>query len=304
MKDKLISIVIPMYSEENLIHECYRRVKSVVENNKLNYEMIFINDGSKDKTLEKLKEVCNIDENCKVIDFSRNFGHQIAITAGINNAKGDAVVVIDGDLQDPPELIINMIEKWEQGYDVVYGKRTERKGESLFKLITAKYFYKFLGYMSDINIPRNTGDFRLMDRAVVEYLKNMPEKNRFIRGMVSWIGFKQTYVEFERDKRLNGYTKYSLKKMIKLAEDGIISFSTKPIKFIIKLGIIIEFISSVLLIYGLINNSDHTLILFSMVAFFIGIQVISLGIIGLYVSRIYEESKDRPLYVVKEKINF
>ncbi|SHI31882.1 glycosyltransferase family 2 protein [Clostridium intestinale] len=300
----LITIVVPMYCEENLVYEFYERLKKVIDSIEIDYEVIFVNDGSKDSTLEKLKLVCNIDNRCRIIDFSRNFGHQIAITAGINNSKGDAVIIIDGDLQDPPEVIPDMIEKWKQGFDVVYGRRLERNGETWFKITSAKIFYKFLSRVSEIDIPQNTGDFRLMDKKVVDSFNSMEEKSRFVRGIVSWVGFRQTYVDFKRDERLNGYTKYSLWKMFNLAENGIISFSSKPIKFIIVLGIIIEIISNIMMINGVLNRLNKELIIASLVIFFIGIQVISLGIIGLYISRIYEESKNRPLYIIKDKINF
>lgn len=302
--ESLITIVVPMYCEENLVYEFYDRLKKVIDISNTDYEIIFVNDGSKDSTLEKLKLICNMDSRCRIIDFSRNFGHQIAITAGINNSKGDAVIIIDGDLQDPPEVIPDMIEKWKQGFDVVYGRRLERKGETWFKITSAKIFYKFLSRVSEIDIPQNTGDFRLMDKKVVDSFNSMEEKSRFVRGMVSWVGFRQTYVDFKRDERLNGYTKYSLGKMFSLAENGIISFSSKPIKFIIVLGIMIEVISSIMMINGVINRLNKEFIIASLVIFFIGIQVISLGIIGLYISRIYEESKNRPLYIIKDKINF
>ncbi|MGL4913031.1 MAG: glycosyltransferase family 2 protein, partial [Romboutsia sp.] len=230
---KLISVVVPMYFEEKVVDECYRRLTDVMKAlHKYSYEIIFVNDGSTDNTLPSLMEFAKEDRNIKIIDFARNFGHQIAVTAGIKEAKGDAVIVIDADLQDPPELIVDMVKNWEEGFEVVYAKRKKREGESFFKLITAKYFYKFLDFMSDVDIPKNTGDYRLMDRKVVDVFNGMEEKNRFVRGMVSWLGFKQTYVEFNRAERFAGESKYPLKKMLKLAEDGIISFSHKPINLI------------------------------------------------------------------------
>lgn len=241
----LITIVVPMYCEENLVYEFYDRLKKVIDISNTDYEIIFVNDGSKDSTLEKLKLICNIDSRCRIIDFSRNFGHQTAII-----------------------------------------------------------FYKFLSSVSEIDIPQNTGDFRLMDKKVVDSFDSMEEKSRFVRGMVSWVGFRQTYVNFKRDERLNGYTKYSLGKMLDLAENGIIAFSSKPIKFIIVLGIMIEVISSIMMINGVINRINKEFIISIISDIFIGIQVISLGIIGLYISRIYEESKNRPLYIIKDKINF
>lgn len=309
-KNKLISVVVPMYFEQDVAEECYSRLKKTVEENNINYEFIFINDGSTDRTLEILKKIGNVDKNVKIIDFARNFGHQVAVTAGIFHAKGDAVVLIDADLQDPPELIVDMIHKWQEGYDVVYGKRAKRKGESAFKLITAKYFYKFLEAMSEIKIPKDTGDFRLMDRKVVEAFKMMPERNRFIRGMVSWIGFKQTFIEYQRDERYAGETKYPLKKMIRFAADGIISFSSKPLKLVTDLGIITILVSFALLIYIIFeklflkSTIEGWASIMVGITFFSGIQIFSLGIIGSYISRIYDESKNRPLYFIKEKINF
>lgn len=306
--NKLISVVIPMYFEEKVVNECYSRLTKVMKNSSYDYELIFVNDGSTDNTLEMLSNIAQQDSRAKVIDFSRNFGHQIAVTAGIDRAKGDAVVVIDADLQDPPELIYDMIKKWEEGYEVVYAKRKKREGETFFKLITAKYFYKFLNFMSDIDIPKDTGDFRLMDRKVVEVFKNMPEKNRFIRGMVSWLGFKQTYVEFTRQERFAGDTKYPLKKMLKLAEDGIISFSHKPIKMITKVGALFMSIFFLQLIYifvALISSRSITSAFYvaTYMSFITSIILMAIGIEGKYIVRIYDENNKRPLYIVNKEIN-
>ena len=310
MKKELLSIVVPMYFEELVAYECYHRLKDVVNKiDSMDHEIIFINDGSKDRTLPILKGIAKSDEHVKIIDFSRNFGHQAAVTAGLFNCNGDAVVIIDADLQDPPEIIPEMIEKWREGHQVIYGKRKKRSGESKFKLITAKYFYKTLSYMSSIEIPRDTGDFRLMDRMVVEAFKEMPEQNRFIRGMVSWIGFDQVPLEYNRDDRFAGETKYPLRKMLKFATDGIVSFSTKPLKLTAIFGTGTIGISILLIIYTIVTKiMSHTSMggasTMCVILFFSGVQLLSLGVIGEYIARIYDESKNRPLYLVSEKINF
>lgn len=309
MNSKLISIIVPMYFEEKVVNECYKRLTSIASENNLHYELIFVNDGSTDRTFELLEEICQKDFHVKVISFSRNFGHQIAVTAGIDKSRGDAVVIIDADLQDPPELIPDMIKLWEQGYDVVYGKRKKRDGESWFKLITAKMFYRVLHKMSDVKIPMDTGDFRLIDRKVVETLKKMPEHNRFLRGMSSWIGFKQIALEYERKERFAGETKYPFKKMLKLALDGIFSFSSKPLKLMEHLGTITVLISLLLLAYSIINKfanpvaTSFSVILLALACFIGGIQLLSIGILGEYIARIYDESKGRPLYIIEREIN-
>lgn len=305
----IISVVVPMYYEEMVAKECYKQLTDTLEGKEFDYELIFVNDGSKDKTEDILLGLAKYDKRVRVINFSRNFGHQTAVTAGIFNAKGDAVVIIDADLQDPPRLILDMIDLWKKGYDVVYGKRKKRNGETFFKLLTAKYFYKFLNFMSDIDIPKDTGDFRLIDKKVVQVFKNMPEKNRFVRGMMSWIGFNQTFIEYERDERFAGETKYPLKKMIKFATDGIVSFSTKPLKIVSFLGLLSIVLSIVIFLYSIISKIfiDQTIIgwasIVDIIAFFGGLQLISLGIVGEYVARIYEESKNRPLYIIKSTKN-
>lgn len=308
MKD-LISIVVPMYYEELVAQECYNRLKKVMLDNDINYEFVFVNDGSQDHTMDILREIASKDHRTKVINFARNFGHQNAVTAGVDHANGDAIVIIDADLQDPPELIPDLIEKWKEGYEVVYAKRKARKGETFFKLLTAKYFYRFLNYMSDIEIPKDTGDFRLIDRQVAQVFKRMTERNRFIRGMISWIGFRQTYVEYERDERFAGETKYPLKKMLKFASDGIFAFSSKPLRLVTGLGSVSVLISIALLLYSIIVKVIGYQIetgwasIMVAISFFSGIQLLSLGIIGQYIARIYDESKNRPVYIVKETLN-
>lgn len=309
MNDKLVSIIVPMYHEEDVANECYKRLKSTMEHNSIKYELIFVDDGSRDNTLSILKNIAAFNNRVKVISFSRNFGHQIAVTAGINKAKGDAVVIIDADLQDPPELIPRMIELWEKGYEVVYGKRIKRKGESIFKLLTAKLFYRFLNNMTSIDIPLDVGDFRLIDRKVANIFSTMNENNRFIRGMISWIGFRQIPIEYERQERFAGKTKYPLKKMIKFAEDGVISFSSKPLKLIGFLGFLCIEISIFIFLYLIImkfifnNKIQAYLPIVMIITFFNGIQLGAVCLLGEYISRIYDESKKRPLYIINEEIN-
>ncbi|MGG4384991.1 glycosyltransferase family 2 protein [Priestia megaterium] len=301
------SIVVPVYNEEEVIHETYRRLTEVMRSTKEAYELLFVNDGSRDRTAEIIKEYSEQDPAVVLLDFARNFGHQIAITAGMDYARGEAVVVIDADLQDPPELILEMIEKWKQGFDVVYAKRTKRKGETYFKKQTAAMFYRFLRAMTDIDIPLDTGDFRLLDRKVCNQMNSIQEKNRFVRGLVSWVGFKQIAVEYERDERLAGESKYPLKKMLKLSMDGITSFSYKPLKLASYAGVTLSGIGFIylLLVLYLKLFTDSTITGWSSLIviqlFFSGIILIILGMIGEYIGRIYDETKNRPLYIVREK---
>ena len=308
---KKISFVIPMYYEEKVVEECYKRVKNVLnELSQYDHEIIVVNDGSTDETLPLLEKIAKKDKSLKVISFSRNFGHQAAVTAGLNYVTGDAIVIIDADLQDPPELIKDMIKLWEEGNEVIYGKRKTRKGESAFKLFTAKMFYKTLNALSDVEIPKDTGDFRLVDRKVVDTINQMPEHNKFLRGLFSWVGYKQKAFEYERQERFAGKTKYPLKKMLKLASDGIIGFSTKPLKLVGILGIISIVISFILLIYAIIsylfqlnNLSACWTSIMVAITFFAGVQLLSIWIIAEYIGKIYDESKRRPQYIVDKTIN-
>ena len=310
---KKISVVIPMYYEEEVVDICYKRVVNNLKklSDKYNYEIIFINDGSKDSTLEILKKIASNDDNVKIISFSRNFGHQAAVTAGIRNVTGDAVIIMDADLQDPPELFEGMIEKWEEGYEVVYGKRKTREGESIFKLLTARMFYNTLNKLSEIEIPKDTGDFRLVDRKVIDVIATLPEHNKFLRGLFSWAGFNQYAYEYNRVNRVAGKTKYPFKKMFKLATDGILSFSAKPLKIVGAIGIFSVIVSIIILIYSIVSymfklNSltpGWTSIMCTM-TFIGGIILISLWMIGEYIARIYEESLGRPEYIIDELINF
>ena len=310
---KKISVVIPMYYEEEVADICYKRVVNNLKklSDKYSYEIIFINDGSKDSTLEILKKIASNDDNVKIISFSRNFGHQAAVTAGIRNVTGDAVIIMDADLQDPPELFDGMIEKWEEGYEVVYGKRKTREGESIFKILTARMFYNTLNKLSEIEIPKDTGDFRLVDRKVIDVIATLPEHNKFLRGLFSWVGFNQYAYEYNRVNRVAGKTKYPFKKMFKLATDGILSFSAKPLKVVGAIGFFSVIVSIAILAYSIVSfvfklNSltpGWTSIMCTM-TFIGGIILISLGMIGEYIARIYEESLGRPEYIIDELINF
>jgi dolichol-phosphate mannosyltransferase len=311
MNGKVIySIIVPLYNEELVINESYRRLKEVMDSTKEGYEIVFVNDGSKDRTREKTEEICNKDENIKLINFSRNFGHQAAITAGMDLALGDAIIVIDADLQDPPEVMLKMIEKWKEGYEVVYGKRIKREGETFFKKFTARMYYRLLKSMTTVDVPVDTGDFRLIDRKVCDALIALPEKNRYVRGLVSWVGYKQTYVEFIRQERFAGETKYPFKKMIKLAFDGITALSYKPLVIAGHFGIL-AFITGIILMFtdiikDLFNKSgfvNFTLMMgLNMMMF--GVTLGCIGIMGQYIGRIFDESKGRPIYIIDSTKNY
>ncbi|HHT66210.1 MAG: glycosyltransferase family 2 protein [Caldicoprobacterales bacterium] len=310
MSSVVCSVVIPMYNEEEVIQETYRRLKTVMDQSGESYELLFVNDGSRDRSAQIISQLAKTDSNIRLIDFSRNFGHQIAVTAGMDYASGQAIVIIDADLQDPPEVILRMLEKWREGYEVVYGKRLKRHGETIFKKATAYLFYRILGALTNDKIPKDTGDFRLIDRKVCDAMKKLNEKNRFLRGMINWVGFRQVAVEYVRDERWAGETKYPLKKMLKFASDGIFSFTYKPLKLATYLGFLLSFSGFLYLLYVLYQKlfTDSTtagwasLIAVNLV--FNGIILLILGILGEYVGRIYEEVKGRPLYIVKEEIGF
>jgi glycosyltransferase involved in cell wall biosynthesis len=307
------SVVAPCYNEEKSLPELYRRIKEVMEQTGDPWELVLINDGSADRTAELMQELHATDSRVHYIDFARNFGHQIAVTAGMDYAQGDAVVLIDADLQDPPELILEMIEKWKEGYQVVYAVRRERKGESWFKLVTAKVFYRLIYRITEVDIPLDTGDFRLMDRKVIEAIKQMKERHRFIRGMTSWVGFKQTGVSYVRQERFAGETKYPFRKMLRFAMNAITGFSYLPLQLATYLGFTIATLSGLgaigVVIARLFGDPDNqpffgqatTLV---MVLFLGGVQLISLGIVGEYLGRIYDEVKGRPMYVVNEAVGF
>jgi dolichol-phosphate mannosyltransferase len=310
-KKPLISLVIPCYNEEEVISETMQRLQAFcIDATDIEIELIFVDDGSRDNTRNLLKDYARQDARIKVIVFARNFGHQIAVTAGIDAAAGDAVVLIDADLQDPPEVVHEMIAKWREGYDVVYGTRSKRPGESFFKLATARAFYRILNRLSDVPIPLDTGDFRLMSKPVVDTLRAMPEKDRFVRGMVSWVGFKQIALPYNRAQRFAGESKYPLRKMLRFATDGILSFSTKPLQVAIGLGMFSAFSAMVGILYALylriftnIWVEGWTALMLA-ILFLGGSQLICIGIVGEYIGRIYNEAKNRPLYVVQEYVGF
>jgi len=305
----LYSVVIPLYNEEEVVLECIRRVSGVLEDIDGDYEVIFVNDGSRDRTMELVQKECEKNRKLKVLSFSRNFGHQIAITAGMDHAQGDAVIVMDADLQDPPEVIKDLIAKYKEGYDVVYAVRSKRKGETFFKKFTSKVFYRFLRYMCSIDIPVDTGDFRLISRKVCNVMKSLTERNRYVRGLVSWVGFKQAAVEYVREERFAGETKYPLRKMLKLSMDGITSFSTKPLTMSKNLGFLTAAAGFIYMIVVVLQKFvfGRTVQGWASLAVLIlllgGIQLIMLGFIGEYIARIFDESKNRPLYIIEEKIN-
>ncbi len=308
---QLLSVVVPCYNEEEVLHTTHRRLVEVLARlEDLDFEVVYVDDGSRDQTPAILRQLQEEDDRVRVLRFSRNFGHQLAVTAGVDHASGDAVVLIDADLQDPPEVILDMVARWREGYHVAYGVRTDRPGESAFKLWTAKAFYRLINRMSDTVIPLDTGDFRLMDRRVVKALQSMPERDRFVRGMVSWVGFRQIAVPYQRAPRLAGESKYPLYKMLRFALDGIASFSIAPLNLATWMGFAVSGLALLGIVYALFLRLFTSIWITGWTAIFIsvlfmgGIQLISLGIIGEYIGRIYGEVKRRPLYLVNERLGF
>lgn len=308
MEKPTLSIIAPIYNEEAVIDELYKRLTPILEEMGPNFEVIMVNDGSKDRSLELMIKLAERDARYKIINFSRNFGHQVAITAGMDYATGDAVVIIDADLQDPPEVIPQLVAKWRSGYDIVYAVREKRHGETVFKKWSAAMFYRTLRKITNVEIPVDTGDFRLMSRRAVEKLKTLRERHRFVRGMVSWIGFPQTGVTFVRQERFAGDTKYPLKKMLKFAFDGITSFSFMPLQMATYLGFTVSGISflgilGVILLKILTNQTiQGWSSMMAIMLFLGGVQLITIGIIGEYIGRIYDEVKQRPLYIVQDLV--
>jgi dolichol-phosphate mannosyltransferase len=302
----LLSVVVPVYNEELVIAEFVARAQTVLKNLGCSYELIFVNDGSKDKTLDILKTEKNKHANIRIISLSRNFGHQAALTAGTDHAKGDAVVIIDSDLQDPPELIPELVKKWQEGFDIVDARRKRRMGETIFKTWTAKVFYRLLQKLSNVEIPVDVGDYRLLSRRALEALVKLRESHRYVRGLVAWLGFPRTSVEYVRDKRFAGETKYPLIKMLRFSLDGITSFSILPLRMASYLGFTIALLSLLYVPYAIyVKYISKTAVLgwttVIIAIFFLGgIQLFCIGILGEYIGIIHEESKKRPLYLIKE----
>lgn len=305
-----LSLIVPVYNESSNLDLFYERVLKVLKPLNLSYEILFIDDGSKDDSLEKLLEIRGRDSNVKVVQFSRNFGKEIAVSAGLDLAEGKAAIPIDADLQDPPELIPSLIEKWKEGYDVVYAKRTKRMGESWLKRWTASLFYRLIAKMTNIDIPEDAGDYRLLSRAAVEQLKRLRERHRFMKGLFTWVGFKQTAVFFERDPRYSGKTKWNYWKLWNFAIEGITSFSYIPLQAASYLGLLVSvfaffygvFIIAFKLLHGIAVPGYASLM--AAVLFLGGIQLLTLGILGEYIGRIYDEVKQRPLYVIHKTYGF
>ncbi len=307
----LLSVIVPCFNEELVVRESYHRLTQVVAQSKMDYELIFINDGSLDNTYSILCELAASDPRVKIIGFSRNFGHQCAVTAGINHCHGNLAVIIDADLQDPPEVILDMLQiQQQENANVVYGVRKQRDGETWFKLFTAKYFYRILNRLSEVDFPVDAGDFRLIDRAIIDLFNGLHEKNKYIRGLISWMGYKQVPCYYHRKERFAGETKYSFSKMFKFAITGLLAFSKKPLKLASVLGILCVAISLlgalVLLILKLINPAlTFALGLIALLVLFIGgLQFITIGILGEYLANMFDEAKNRPEYIIRDTVNF
>lgn len=307
-EDFFISVVVPVFNEEKNIAPLFNHLLPILK--KYRYEIIFVDDGSTDNTLKEVKKLAIKNKNIKLISFTRNFGHQMALTAGYLYAKGDAVISMDADLQDPPEIIPEMIKKWQKGAKIVYAKRKKREVDGFFKKLTALFFYKIINFLSDTPIPDNVGDFRLLDKEVVVFLNQLKEKSRFLRGLVAWPGFKTEFVYFERKKRFAGKTHYPLKKMVNFAIEGIISFSTKPLRLASYLGFMtagVGFLGIIYAILGKIFLPKYWITgwtaLFVGIMFLGGVQLLTIGIIGEYLGKIYQEIQARPQFLIKEKIN-
>jgi polyisoprenyl-phosphate glycosyltransferase len=309
MRGPVLSLVLPIFNEEAVIPELHARLQKFLPALGLDTEVVFVDDGSRDRSLELLKKLSAVEPRYRVLSFARNFGHQAAITAGLDHARGEAVVVMDADLQDPPEVVLDMVAKWREGFDVVYGKRRTRAGETRLKLLTAKWFYRIFAQLIPIEVPLDTGDFRLMSRRIVTVLRELRETHRFIRGLVAWLGFKQTAVLYDRPVRFAGETKFPFARMLRFAIDGITSFSILPLRFATYLGMFISVCSVAVAIWAVVARFVfHATVpgwttVIVMVSLLAAVQLIMTGILGEYIGRIYEQVKLRPLYVVAETIN-
>ncbi len=307
MDGKSLSLIIPVFNEEDVLQVSYERMKEAMEKTGYPYEIIYVNDGSRDKSMDILARIAEQDKTVKVFSFSRNFGHQTAVTCGMDHAKGSALVIIDVDLQDPPELIPEMVKRWENGVEIVYGKRLKREGETLFKKITAACYYRLLAWMSAYPIPLDTGDFRLIDRKVADMFLQMREHNRFLRGMSAWMGYKAEPIEYERHERFAGSSKYPLKKMLRLASDGITGFSDKPLTIPGALGIGVCMIAGLgliaLIVCALTCGVAPWLWAVDGIVMLQGLSFCFMGLQGMYFGRMYDELKGRPLYIVDRSIN-
>lgn len=301
-----ISVVVPIHNEEGNIPDLYARLQTVLTGMQVSYEYVFVNDGSEDRSLVLIRELAKKDEHVRYIDLSRNFGHQVAVTAGLDSCQGGAAVIIDADLQDPPELIADLYQRHKEGFEVVYARRRARKGESFLKKATAKLFYRLMARWTNIEIPLDTGDFRIIDRKVIEVLRQMPEQNKFLRGQISWAGFRQTSVEYDRDERNAGETSYTYRRMIRFAIDGITSFSEAPLRFVTVAGFLVSGLAFLAIVYSLVSyffldnyvrGWASTMV---SVLFVGGIQLIGIGVIGEYLARIGANVRQRPLYIVAE----
>jgi dolichol-phosphate mannosyltransferase len=307
--DALLSVVVPCFNEQDVLRETHRRLSAALDALSIDYEIVYVDDGSQDDTPEILRSIQSKDEHVRVVRFSRNFGHQVAVTAGMDHAAGDAIVLIDSDLQDPPELIGEFLKRWREGYEVAYGQRTEREGETAFKRATASLFYRLLRSVTAIDIPPDTGDFRLMDRQVVEAIRRMPEQDRFVRGMVSWVGFRQAAVPYRREARFAGISKYPFRRMLRLAMDAVVSFSPLPPRLATFAGLgTLAAAGAAALIATMLAFGGHgfSLATAALLAALVlgGVQLIAIGLLGEYVSRIYRQVQGRPLYVVRETSGF
>lgn len=308
---QLHSVVVPVYDEVQGIDRFHERCSQVMARATGDYEIVYVDDGSRDGSWERLSSIAADDPRVRVVRLSRNFGHQIAITAGYDHATGDTVTTIDADLQDPPEVILEMIERWREGADIVYAVRTERRGETRFKEASASLFYRLLRRLSDVDLPADVGDFRLMSRRATDALMSMPEQHRYVRGMVAWLGFTRASVEYVRDPRFAGVTKYPLRKMLQFAVDGILAFSIRPLRLATWLGVItstVAFVTALILVVmrltGQIPVVEGWTSLIVLVLLLAGVQLMTIGALGEYVGRMYTEVRHRPLYLVSDSLGF